>query len=358
MTIREGRWDCQYCGQVGILGREKSCPNCARSRPEGTRFYLPDEQAAASEQKLVQQAKIGPDWICQFCSSSNPANATVCHHCNAAREGSSPQQEVKTYRPGEAPKRGDMDLSTPPPARTVKTKAATPVWLPIVGVVGVLLILACLCGGFFLFRSSETEATIESFNWERTVAVEAFRTVTEQDWDVPAGGRTISQEEAIRSYEQVLSHYETRERQVSEQVQVGERTYVCGQRDLGNGFFEDIECTDPVYETRYRTETYQEPVYDQVPIYDTYYTYEIDKWVPDRTERAAGRDQNPFWPEVPLGEGERAGPRTESYQITFLTADGERHTLDFGLEEWLSFEPGGSYKLKISGLGNDVEVVR
>ena len=43
MAIREGRWDCQYCGTTGIPGREKVCPNRARSRPEGTNIYLPDD---------------------------------------------------------------------------------------------------------------------------------------------------------------------------------------------------------------------------------------------------------------------------------------------------------------------------
>ena len=58
--------------------------------------------------------------------------------------------------------------------------------------------------------------------------------------EIPPDGRYISEEEAIRRYDQVFVRNETRTRQVSEQVQTGTRDYVCGQRDLGNGFFEDI----------------------------------------------------------------------------------------------------------------------
>ena len=49
----------------------------------------------------------------------------------------------------------------------------------------------------------------------------------------PAAGRLLSEREEIHHYDQVLDHYETRQRDVEEQVQVGTETYVCGQRDLG-----------------------------------------------------------------------------------------------------------------------------
>ena len=159
----------------------------------------------------------------------------------------------------------DEEPSRPKPTAVPKKKR--PAWLPIVALLGILFVFACACGAFMLFRTSEKDVTIDEMSWERTVEVEAFGTVTEEDWDVPSEGRILSQREEIREYEQVISGYVTQQRQVSEQVQTGSRTYVCGQRDLGNGFFEDVECTDPVYETRYRTETYQEPVYEDRPVY-------------------------------------------------------------------------------------------
>lgn len=359
MAIREGRWDCRYCGTTGIPGREKVCPNCARSRPEGTKFYLAKEQdeAEIKEASLIKEAKSGADWICEYCGSSNPQGENVCHHCGAARESTSPEQAIKTYGAGEAPSRGDM-APEPTPQPVTQDKKKQPAWLPIVGVLALLVLVACACGAFLIFRNTEKNVTVAEMSWERTVGVEAFRTVTEEDWEVPAGGRTLSERQEIRSYEQVLTGYVPAQRQVSEQVQVGQRTYVCGQRDLGNGFFEDVECTEPVYETRYRTEYYDEPVYEQVPVYDTLYTYEIDKWVTDRTERAAGNDQQPSWPAIALAANEREGTRTEQYVIVFVDEDGERYTMEFTEEEWLTFEPRGTYELRVSGLGEPVEIVR
>lgn len=359
MAIREGLWDCQYCGTKGILGRHKTCPNCARSRPEGTTFYLPEDEKAVENAALQEKAQVGPDWICEYCRSSNAADVDVCAHCSAPREGTSPRQQVKEYAPGEAPRSGDMTVPDPhekyrqeKPARPGKER---PRWLlPAAALLGVALLLVL---GSLFFGSNDVEATAAGFNWERTVAVEALKTLTEEGWELPVGARLVGQREAIHHYDQVLQGYETKERQVSERVQVGQRTYVCGQRDLGNGFFEDVECTEPVYETQTRLETYQEPVYSQVPVYDTQYTYEVDRWVRARTERAAGNDRRPQWPEPDPAQNERLREREEAYGIIFVDGDGNRYEMELPEEEWRTFETGASYQLKVNSRGRVMEVV-
>ena len=359
MTVREGRWDCQYCGTTGILGRHKVCSNCARSRPAGTKFYLADDAETVESASLKEQASLGPDWICEFCSSSNPANLDVCRHCSAPRESVSPQQQVQEFAPGEAPRSGDMTIPDPhakyrePAPEPKKTR---PRWL--LPAVGLFILFACLFGGLMLFSSDGLEVGVEQISWERSVVVEELQSVTEEDWELPDGARLISQREEVRHYEQVVVGYETKEREVSEEVQVGERTYVCGERDLGNGFFEDIECTEPVYETQVRSETYEDPIYEQVPVYATQYEYEIERWVATRTARAAGSDHQPFWPELDLGPDEREGERQETYHIIFSDGDGEQYEMTFPFEEWLTFESQGRYTLKVNGLGQAIGVER
>lgn len=361
MAVREGRWDCQYCGEKAIRGRGKACPNCGRSRPAGTKFYLSKEgEEELEDKKLVEQAQIGPDWICEFCGSSNPANVDICQACNAPREGVSPKQEVKQYALGAAPTSGDMDLDAPverPSATPPKKSKAGPAIGVFGAVAGILILCFCILAAFLVFGSQNAEATVTGFSWQRTIAVESFQTVVEEDWDVPPGGTILSQEEEIREYEQVLDHYETRTREVSERVQVGERTYVCGQRDLGNGFFEDVECSEPVYETQYRTETYEEPIYRQEPIYDTKFTYEIDKWVPTRTEAAGSNDHLPIWPETNLAGNEREGERTEVYIIYFTDEDGKEFEYETNESEWRSFELNQGVTLKLDSLGNNIESI-
>jgi hypothetical protein len=351
MTIREGRWDCQYCGTTAILGRHQACPNCAKSRPEGTKFYLLDGEAAVAEQQRVDRANLGADWVCEFCRTSNTADRQVCSACQAER-GTSPSQQVKRYAAGAAPQSGDMDLDAVPPERQQPTpapKAQRPAWLLPAGIGAFLFLCLCLCLALLAFgRPQQVEATVSQTLWERTIQVEAWETVVEEDWNLPNGGRLLSQREEIHHYDQVLSHYETRERQVSEQVQVGTNSYVCGQEDLGNGFFRDIQCSDPVYETRYRTESYQEPVYISVPVYQTKYSYEIDRWIVKRTERADGDSFQPAWPRVAPGSNEREGGREERYTIVFTTAEGNSYSQEMSLAEWQTFERGMRVELMIS----------
>ena len=71
MAVREGRWDCQYCGTMGILGRHTVCTSCAKSRPEGTKFYLADDAPVVTEGQQLKEAQLGADWICPYCASSN-----------------------------------------------------------------------------------------------------------------------------------------------------------------------------------------------------------------------------------------------------------------------------------------------
>lgn len=352
--IREGRWDCQYCGTVGVLGRHKACPVCSKSRPEGTKFYLPSDAQVVTDAAQLGFAKMGPDWVCEFCSTSNGAKEGVCSSCGAAR-GTAPAQKVQSFAQGEAPRSGDMDLADKP--RPKKPTPAIPFWqsrpVQIMGA-AVVLILLCCCGFslFNTFFTRDVSVTVASYHWERTSAVEAYQTVTEEGWDVPAGGRTLSQSEEIRSYDQVLVGYETKSRQVSEQVQTGSRDYVCGSRDLGNGYFEDITCSDPIYETQYRTETYEDPIYNAVPVYDTYYTYEIDKWVVVRTEESAGDHNEPFWPPLNLQNDEREGARTELYRIVFETGDGQQYPMELPYDQWIGFERGREYSLTLNGFGD------
>jgi hypothetical protein len=358
MAVREGRWDCQYCGTKGNLGRHKACQKCGRSRPSGAKFYLPsDEEAAVLDANLLKLAKAGQDWVCEFCGSSNHTEATICHYCGAPREGTSPVQEIKEYDLSQTPESGDMTFDeTPERPRSQPESTPKKSKRPLLIIGGVLLGLILLCAlifaGIAIFSGKDVDASVSGFQWNRSINVEAYQTVTEEDWSVPSDGRTIDQRQEIHHYDTILDHYETRQREI--QVQVGEETYVCGQRDLGNGFFEDIKCTDPIYETQ--IEEYEEAVNREEPVYETFYTYEIDKWLVVRSESESGRDHNAQWPQLNLAETEREGTQSESYIIFFVNNDDEEYSLELPFSEWQDYEMGQNVLLKLDVFGNLDEV--
>jgi len=166
-----------------------------------------------------------------------------------------------------------------------------------------------------LFATYPAQVPVTAISWERSLTVEAFRTVTQEGWDAPTDARIRDRDRRVRSWRDVLDRMETRTRQVSDRFQVGTESYGCGTRDLGNGYFQDITCTRPVYQTRMRTETYQEPVYRKEPVYDTWLAWEVERWVEARTERTFGTTPDRAWPVPDLAANERAGSRSERLEV-------------------------------------------
>lgn len=353
MAIREGRWDCPSCGTKGILGRHTSCSQCGRPRPKGIKFYLPSNTDEVADPSLLAIAQQGADWICQYCSASNRVADQFCTQCGAER-GTSPTQDVKSYGLDDVPHSGDND--SPVPALSIAaSKPSKGNFFSLKRAIATLALSLTVGTGTWFVVPRSFQTTVSNVSWERQIVIEHYITVTESDWSIPSGGRLISQSREIKAYEQVLDHYETRTRQVSEQVAVGSETYVCGQKDLGNGFFEDETCTRTKYETRTHTETYEEPIYRQEPIYATKYTYEIERWVHARTETTQGNDLNPVWAAVTLAGNEREADREETYAVEFTDAKGKLHQYEFSEAEWATFALGEACKLTMQyGKLNDI----
>lgn len=50
--------------------------------------------------------------------------------------------------------------------------------------------------------------TIDDFDWERTIDIEEIVTHSESDWQLPDDARLQYTKNEIKSYEQVIDHYE------------------------------------------------------------------------------------------------------------------------------------------------------
>jgi hypothetical protein len=193
-------------------------------------------------------------------------------------------------------------------------------WRYILGATGL--------GGVFwwLFSFSTTiEVPVTEMYWEREIEVLEYKEVQEEDWETPEGARDVQQFQAIHHYNKELLGYETKTR--SKQVKVGEEDYVCGQKDLGNGYFEDIYCKRPIYETR--EEEYQAPIYKEVPEYRTKYKYYVFRWKNINPIVASGNTQRVRWPdERPEMENQpdryKLGDRKEKYLFWIETHKGEK----------------------------------
>jgi hypothetical protein len=418
MAIREGRWDCPSCGSKRVYGRHVDCPGCGKPRPAGIRFYLTDDAPAITDAAQLREAKAGPDWICEHCGASTRATETDCGGCGAPR-GSSLAQPVIDYPLSEVPRSGDVPRPAAVPPRFSADdapraltggakKAPKAPREPLTrrqSCLGCGCLSALVVGAIFLlftFFQACTDrlpvggedldpAKVAGKRWERAFDVEQQRLVQGSGWDLPAGAEVVRSRRRLRGTGQEIARYEsvtrrvqrsrqvpdgtrtatrqvpdsrTRTRQVTERVRTGERTYVCGQRDLGNGYFEDIECSDPIYENQTRTEEYEEPttrtetyeettyrteyywenettrepVYRRVQVYDTFYDYRVAAWDSVETRQARGETAAPAWPDTTLRPGQRIVRRRDEYWMTFLRADGTRFGSRVPLDVWLRWQ--------------------
>lgn len=348
MAIREGAWDCPVCGRKGNRGPEKFCGGCGSPRGPEVKFYLPDAAAEVTDAEALKRAQAGADWICAYCGADNPADHAFCSGCGAPRDGTK-TREVVEHR-----------LGAPPPA--VPTPPAKPKgpWLKRGCGLGCLALL--LLAGLFLYLGApkQTSLTVDGFHWTRTIAVEELRPVTESAWEgeVPSGASLLGGgSNEVHHVDHIQIGTRTKTRTVSERVQTGTERVKVGTRDLGNGYFEDVYEDRPVYEDRSHEETYEEPVYRDRPVYRRRYRYEIEKWLPDRAAKAEGRDRSPSWPDPRLAPKEREGRREEIYEVLFRDAKARPARYRAPNEQvWRSFEEGRSYRGKVKGDGEVIEI--
>lgn len=191
-------------------------------------------------------------------------------------------------------------------------------------VLGILIIT-----GLFLTRYN-VQAEVVALNWNRAIYVEHQRLVREEGWAIPEGGTLVSTKSKIKYYVRVLNHYET-------------KTF-----------------------TTYRggkmvTKTRSEPVYDQQPVYASYYTYNIMRWIKARELFSNGSHLvEPYWEEANLLKDERIGRISEQYKIVFHTI--EKKPREFCVlksqKEWASFLLKEHVTLVINGMGTLLEIKR
>lgn len=331
--IVEGLWDCPYCKSTGIGGLTKHCPCCGHPQDAGTKFYMGQKKKYLESELAAQYGK-GADWVCPFCGSLNRVHFEYCANCAAPKDASE-----KDYFSTQS-NADQVQPNTSKPERKKKQPNKKKRWFILSAV---LLLVAMF---FYTYWPRTYEATVSTAAWVREIDVEAYRTVQESDWSVPDGGRVYDQQTEFSHYKQVLDHYETRTREVSEQVYDGE-DYHTSYSDNGDGTFTEERYSTPRYRTEWRTETYQEPIYRDEPVYATKYYYDIDKWVVDRTESSKGADTVPYWPEYTLAENERTGFQGASY-ILLIKTDEESYHVSVPLEIWEKYHAGDQVKISVS----------
>lgn len=363
--IVEGLWDCPYCEAKRIGGLTKHCPECGHPQDKDTQFYMGEKKHYLTDEE-IDAIGTEPDWVCDYCQSLNNTKYIYCSNCGAPREKetkdyfsnkeksdskkNSPVNHTQTNDSIESQSESDTPKSNVKPTinnseSPVNHKQSN--IRKLLCIFGALFAtISIILGLFALFSPKYVDATVSAMNWERNIDIEEYRTVKENDWTLPSGGRLLYTQSEIRSYNTVLDHYETKTRTVTEQVLDGYDTNTY-YTDNGNGTFTEHTSQTPRYRTETKLETYQEPVYRQDPVYDTKYYYEIERWKYERTETSSGTNDTPYWVNCKLNDKERIAKKKATYTISFMDENDKTHQYRCDYDEYKQYKPNDTVKLKL-----------
>lgn len=386
MSTVYGYWTCDYCNKENC-GDKRQCEHCGKTRGKTVEFYLTPRQI--NEPRKSAPKSRGPDWLCSYCDSLNPAGQAICGNCGHPRDKQDKDYfqlhpEEAGFRPlghdfgiEEAPREEvNVDFGRERVDYTPKTPTSNTdysdddarrrlpsIWPKIAIVLGAIMFVLLLIK---VFIPTTTEATILDKNWERQVKVEEYRTFHESGWSIPSGGRQTRSYQAIHHYTQVLDHYETvtKYRQVPDgghyevtgqrKVVSGGYERVVGYTNNGDGTFDEVKEWVPTYSTEdvmtwvtdYKTEAYaeKEPVYRDEPVYQTKYEYDIERWTFDHYETTSGHLDEPYFAEPELTSKYRINGTRENYSVSVSCLNRKGGTIitdcTLGYAEWSSLEVG------------------
>ncbi len=308
-------WECAFCSTQNP-GPIKSCTGCGAPQPDDVEFLQVDQERFdfIKDEALIRMAKAGPNIHCPFCGTRNLATDELCKKCGGeiSMGGKARQAGGRVRTQAEAQQR------TPPPVEEPKKKKS-----PLIPIAILLVIIACMVGFFLIFfRTDDVSASVTGVQWERTIAVEAYTSITDSDWrdEIPEGAsvRTCSM----------------KYRYTSEEPQPN-ATEVCGEpyvEDTGTGVGEVVQ--DCEYE-----------------VYDDYCEYTTMDWVVVESITSSGEDYSPDWPVLNLTSDQREGDRQEQYRISF-SGNGETYTYTTSSEQlFQSANIGSKWNLSINQLG-------
>ena len=333
-----GYWKCPYCGEV-VRADHKDCTKCGTSIPNDVKFFMDPTKPIEYVDK--EQENDEANWLCSFCRMQNPAQAEVCESCGAPKS-----EALGTYQPDPEPIK---PYQTPQPSQQRQRESRPKRKSSIIKLLIFPMIMLVALIYSWYNKPVEREGEIVGFSWQQEIGIEEFQKCRESDWNVPSGGTLVSSNREIRSYRQVLDHYEYKTKRVSKRVQDG---YDVQYKDMGNGQFKEIK--KPRYKTVYENKKVKTPVYRQEPIYDTKYYYDIDKWKEKDVLRTDGDDHDPKWPETDLPENvqspkygdKRQGSRRGKYWVIIKDDKGNEQKIEYSLEEWKKLNEGDKIKYK------------
>jgi len=201
-----------------------ACQNCGNPKDDSEEYEMPadpSQVASVEDEKLLEMARAGQNWKCQYCgSSARDQLHGGCQQCGAGRkEGANAQRPQAVPQPA---------MAAPQPRR-FKFGVAHAVLAALVGLA--LVVVACVA----LRKNSrptqeplqtlttpplpplppprsEFKGEVTAASWTRTIVIEKWQLAPHEAFtaDVPEGGvQIVAAGQKVHHHEDVFDHDET-----------------------------------------------------------------------------------------------------------------------------------------------------
>lgn len=382
-------WNCPYCRTKEIPGYTRECGGCGHPRPKGITFYHSNPPHVATPEEAAMFGKPDPNWYCESCDSGNLAEKSKCWKCGDSRTTKSVVHEVRNLHSAdlsfseeeaieankvnqpEPKKNWEPDQNDPYNPQTptsldqedsVVSSYTTPRYqrsteknqnciaaissnfnlnlrsiLIAGGVVSAIIVLSLFIYAFF-FKTHSEMVTVSKMNWSQTVRIEEYQTLHEEGWNIPAGGRETGQVEKDTGRDKKIvdgSHVV-----ISQDTCYGTRNVpdTCYTNN-GDGSSDSYPCTksEPYSYPCTKSEIVEDYHYED--IYDTWYYYDIERWVTIGTYPTSGYGTDDIYYDSvqPSGSLQRRVEDAGRYTITFHSDNLESFSRDYNLEQYKTF---------------------
>lgn len=343
-------------------GDDTVCSTCGAPKQDVDADEMPAEVSeadAVQDPKKLSHAQAGPGWKCRYCGAVERREDGNCVRCGV--------DQARGEKRDETPTTASLASS-----HKVKFSARPQPLFPILIAVGITGFIVCM---WLLFRTKELHGTVTALAWQRTIHVDRYTLRSHEGFNEDGAEQTGALH--VRVIDTHRYHY-------TRHVAVGSHLVtdsdICGTRNCRKGPPHDCytpkrectklkngyaKCTQPDEVCRYNTlcdpKTCSVTDYRDIPVYDTFYTWDQWEWRPEREAIASGTNLQVNWPDVtpqrPFnpGEQERERGREETFEVSLTGRKGDTWTYHPASEgDFQRFSLGGRHLMKVNAAGSVV----
>lgn len=390
---KDADWDCNSCGHKGVTGNVKICPACGNPKDGSEKYTEPTDNRPYLTAEELQARGVdrdhGSDELCPFCQAHIAPKTEVCPQCggiiknvgktsricpNCERETNEiycPNCGTTTNSKSDI-KRSPLTSTRSLPIPELDNSDGIKKFLKVVGGVAAIALVIFIMA--MIFTPKVKIGSVSQSSWSCSVPRQEYQYNFHGNWYLPENADPVNQYMKFHHYDQVYvrtdtvcadewevvgSHTEYGTEQVCEtdSVYAGSTTtcYDDGTCDTEDNYDDVTTChneptSEEVDDYGWVNHCHQEDIYEDVPVEQMWYEYNIWEWASIAPLTTSGNDTQISCPVVAETETlKQAGNPDITCDTTFAVDKKQYQYRPDCVSEFPRYSTGSNWQLTISG---------